>query len=135
MIATSLQASTPPGADPANGPKPPAHAACGPGIPVRDAQLDVLPGFQNPPQGYGEVPYWWWTGEKLDKERLLWQLEELHKAGVSGTQINYAMNPKIPWRQQHPTAVGQIGAATCLATCHNPTFCSRCHVNGGVPPD
>lgn len=25
-----------------------------------------------PPPGYGEVPFWWWTGEKLDKARLLW---------------------------------------------------------------
>lgn len=37
-----------------------------------------------PPPGYGEVPFWWWSGEKLDKARLLWQIEELHRAGVSG---------------------------------------------------
>lgn len=31
------------------------------GYPSRAADLDVLPGFQNPPPGYGEVPFWWST--------------------------------------------------------------------------
>jgi hypothetical protein len=51
-----------------------------------------------------------------------------------GTEINYQIKPTPPWRHQHPAAVNQVGAATCLDTCHNPTFCSNCHVNGGVPP-
>ncbi|MBQ6924556.1 MAG: hypothetical protein IJQ73_07940 [Kiritimatiellae bacterium] len=46
--------------------------------------------FRAPPSGYGEVPFWWWTGEKLDKERIAWQLRELRAKGVSGTQVNYA---------------------------------------------
>ena len=46
--------------------------------------------FYAPPPGYGEVPFWWWTGEKLDQERIAWQLEELHRLGVSGTQVNYS---------------------------------------------
>ncbi|MFT7033024.1 MAG: hypothetical protein ACJA2S_001525, partial [Cyclobacteriaceae bacterium] len=44
----------------------------------------------NPPHGYGEVPFWWWTGDPLDKDRLLWQIEELHKKGVNGMQVNYS---------------------------------------------
>jgi len=51
-----------------------------------------------------------------------------------GSSIGYQYNPKLEWRRQHPTAVGQVGAAGCLESCHNPTFCSNCHVNGGVPP-
>ncbi|MGI6400768.1 MAG: glycosyl hydrolase [Thermoguttaceae bacterium] len=47
-------------------------------------------GFAEPPAGYGEVPFWWWTGEKLDVERLCWQLDELNKKGISGVQVNYA---------------------------------------------
>ena len=43
----------------------------GVGFPSRNPQLDALPGFQHPPPGYGEVPFWWWTGDPLDKERLL----------------------------------------------------------------
>lgn len=56
-----------------------------------DAAVDWKTGFAAPPPGYGEVPFWWWTGEKLDAERLLWQIDELaKKGGISGVQINYA---------------------------------------------
>ncbi|MBR5242775.1 MAG: hypothetical protein IKW13_00940, partial [Thermoguttaceae bacterium] len=56
-----------------------------------DAAVDWRTGFAAPPAGYGEVPFWWWTGEKLDAERLLWQIDELaKKGGISGVQINYA---------------------------------------------
>ena len=46
--------------------------------------------FRTPPPGYGEVPFCWWTGEKLDKARIGEQLRELHAKGVSGTQVNYS---------------------------------------------
>lgn len=74
-------------ADPARLPAPPADAA---GFPSRAPDLDALPGFVNPPPGYGEVPYWWWTGDPLDRQRLLWQLDLLHAKGIAGVQINYA---------------------------------------------
>jgi len=68
-----------------------------PGFPSRDANLDVLPGFQTPPAGYGEVTFWWWTGQALDKDRLLWQIEELHKKGITGMQVNYAHQDTPGW--------------------------------------
>jgi hypothetical protein len=46
------------------------------GYPDRSPSLDVLPGFMNPPNGYGEVPFYWWQGDTLTRERLLWQLEQ-----------------------------------------------------------
>lgn len=78
--------------DPANLPPPPPDA---PGFPASDAGLDALEGFASPPPGYGEVPFWWWTGDPLDKERLLWQLDKLHAAGIPGVQINYAHDPAM----------------------------------------
>ena len=54
--------------------------------------------LKTPPPGYGEVPFWWWSGEKLDKARLLWQIEELHKAGVSGMQVNYSHVASEGWK-------------------------------------
>ncbi|MBI5686604.1 MAG: hypothetical protein HZC54_16165 [Verrucomicrobia bacterium] len=80
--------------DPAHTPLPPAHAI---GFPLRDANLDALPGFKNPPPGYGQVPFWWWTGDPLDEERLIWQLDELHKKGISGVQVNYAHEDSPGW--------------------------------------
>jgi hypothetical protein len=74
--------------DPANVVSPPAHAI---GFPNRDPKLDVLPGFQQPPPGYGEVAFYWWLGDPLTQERLAWQIDQLDKVkGVMGLQINYA---------------------------------------------
>ena len=67
-----------------------ANAEKAPGWPSRDPGLDALPGFQTPPAGYGEVPFWWWTGEPLDADRLIGQVRELHKKGISGVQVNYS---------------------------------------------
>ncbi|WP_162463040.1 glycosyl hydrolase [Paenibacillus psychroresistens] len=60
------------------------------GFPSRALDLDVYPGFLNPPKGYGEVAFYWWIGEKLTKERLLWQLEQLKDHHITGLQVNYA---------------------------------------------
>ena len=60
-----------------------------PGYPDRSAELDVLPGFQNPPKGYGNVPFYWWIGDTLTKERILWQMDQLEDMGVTGLQVNY----------------------------------------------
>jgi hypothetical protein len=68
-----------------------------PGFPSRAPDLDVLPGFQNPPPGYGEVPFWWWTGDPLDEQRLRWQIEQLHAKGISGMQVNYAHEDSAGW--------------------------------------
>lgn len=75
-------------------PPPPAGAL---GYPSRAADLDVLPGFRAPPPGYGEVPFWWWTGDPLDRERLRWQIEELHRQGIAGVQVNYAHEDTPGW--------------------------------------
>jgi len=73
--------------DPGRQPQPPADAK---GYPRRDPTLDALPGFRDPPPGYGEVPFWWWTGDTLDVERMIRQVRALHAKGVSGVQVNYS---------------------------------------------
>ncbi len=72
--------------------------AGGTGLPSRAPDLDVLPGFKSPPPGYGEVPFWWWTGDALDAGRLVGQIEELHKKGVSGVQVNYSHHDTPGWQ-------------------------------------
>jgi hypothetical protein len=87
VLTPAIQAASGPGAPlsagdwgrPESLSSPPALAL---GFPSRAADLDARPGFQNPPAGYGEVPFWWWTGDPLDKDRLLWQIEQLHRQGV-----------------------------------------------------
>ena len=71
--------------------------AGGQGIPSRASDLDVLPGFQNPPPGYGEVPFWWWTGDTPDSSRLIEQIKKLHEKGISGVQVNYSHYDTPGW--------------------------------------
>ena len=68
-----------------------------PGYPDRSEGFDALPGFKNPPPGYGQVPFWWWSGEDLNTDRLLWQVRELHKKGISGMQVNYSHTDAPGW--------------------------------------
>ncbi|MBN2473146.1 MAG: hypothetical protein JXB62_00960 [Pirellulales bacterium] len=77
--------------DPASVSPPPAGAI---GFPNREPDFDVAPGFRSPPPGYGIVPFYWWLGDPLTKERLAWQLEQMEGMGVSGYQINYAHSDK-----------------------------------------
>ena len=50
----------------------------------------VYANFKNPPHGYGEVAFYWWLGDTLTRERILWQLDQLKGKGVVGLQVNYA---------------------------------------------
>lgn len=90
--ASGPSMETRPFSDPANITQPSTGA---PGFPSANAGVDAQAGFLNPPFGYGEVPYWWWTGDPLDKERLLWQLDKLHAMGLPGVQINYAHDTQM----------------------------------------
>ncbi len=95
VLVCGLSAGSPPrGPDPAQPPPPPVGSL---GYPSRAPDLDVLPGFRQPPPGYGQVPFWWWTGDPLDKDRLLWQIDQLHAKGVAGVQVNYAHEDSAGW--------------------------------------
>jgi len=74
-------------ADPSRVLPPPSGAV---GFPSRDPGFDARPGFKSPPPGFGEVAFFWWLGDPLTKERLLWHLDQLAGKSVSGLQINYA---------------------------------------------
>ena len=65
-----------------------------PGFPDRSPKMDVLPGFIHPPKGYGEVSFYWWLGDTLTHERILWQLDQLKDKGITGLQINYCHTDK-----------------------------------------
>lgn len=61
-----------------------------PGYPDRSPDIDILQGFKNPPNGYGDVAFYWWQGDTLTRERLTWQLDQLKNKGVTSLQINYS---------------------------------------------
>ena len=64
--------------------------------PSQNTADKILGKFKNPPLGYGEVPFYWWTGgDKLTKERLLWQLNQLSEASVLGLCVSYNHTHKV----------------------------------------
>lgn len=59
------------------------------GYPERGEKFDVLPGFQHPPKGYGNVPFYWWSGDRLTRERLAAQLDILSESATDGFAVSY----------------------------------------------
>jgi hypothetical protein len=39
--------------------------------------------FEQADQRYGPVPIWWWSGQRLERARLRWQMEQLCAQGVT----------------------------------------------------
>lgn len=72
------------------------------GWPSRTGKIDVRAHFAEPPKGYGNVPFYWWNGDRLNLERLLDQLELLSDAAVDGLSVSYC--------HTHPKADAAINA-------------------------
>lgn len=60
-----------------------------PGYPERSDISDLEGKFMSPPQGYGEVPFYWWIGDTLTREHLEWELDQLAGRKISSLQVNY----------------------------------------------
>lgn len=66
------------------------------GYPERDARTDVRQAFRQPPKGYGNVPFYWWSGDKLTRERLAAQLDLLSESATDGFAVSYIhTDPKV----------------------------------------
>lgn len=51
--------------------------------------------FDNPPRDFGPTPLWWWSGAKVTRDRLAWQLRRFADGGVHNlVVINLA--PALP---------------------------------------
>ena len=59
------------------------------GWPRYDEVTDLKASFANPPKGYGNVPFYWWTGDSLDIKRLEAQLDILSDASTDGLCVSY----------------------------------------------
>ncbi len=45
--------------------------------------------FRSPSPDYGPVPFWWWVGERVTRERIAWQLDQLAAKGVCNAIVSY----------------------------------------------
>ncbi|MBR3596363.1 MAG: hypothetical protein IKL47_05215 [Clostridia bacterium] len=51
---------------------------------------DFINALTSPDRRYGEVPFYWWNGSPLEKDRLSEQIRMLAEKGLAGVQVNYA---------------------------------------------
>lgn len=58
------------------------------GLPVKNQVTNILSEFKNPPVGYGQSPFYWWVGEKLNKDRIRWQLDQLQAKHLWGLVVS-----------------------------------------------
>lgn len=52
-------------------------------------QPDLLDVFIDPPWSFCPVPFYWWAGERLDRGRIAWQLDQIREKGVRRVVISY----------------------------------------------
>ena len=52
---------------------------------ARHADLSSL--IADPPRDYSPTPLWWWSGEKVTRERVRWQLQQFAAGGIYGVVI------------------------------------------------
>lgn len=55
----------------------------------------LLERFQSPDRRFYPTPIWWWSGERLDADRLRWQLERLVAGGARSFVIMNLL-PEVP---------------------------------------
>jgi len=59
------------------------------GYPSAEGKIDIRENFENPPKGYGNVPFFWWTGDSLKIDRLAYELELLAHSPTEGFAVSY----------------------------------------------
>lgn len=70
------------------------------GYPSKEAIPDLKEKFKAPPRGYGNIPFFWWNGDSLKKERLQEQLDILGSSATDGFSVSYhhldsAVDPEL----------------------------------------
>ncbi|GGL94237.1 hypothetical protein GCM10010129_42740 [Streptomyces fumigatiscleroticus] len=65
--------------------------------------------FEDPPRDFGPTPLWWWSGAKVTRERLAWQMRRFAEGGVHNlVVINLApAGPAFGARADDPVWFGE----------------------------
>ncbi|GAA2912622.1 MULTISPECIES: glycosyl hydrolase [Streptomyces] len=75
--------------------------------------------FDDPPRDFGPTPLWWWSGAKVTRERLAWQLRAFAQGGVHNlVVINLApAGPTFGARADDPAWFGEEWWARFMDAC------------------
>ncbi|PXV59955.1 alpha-L-rhamnosidase-like protein [Dysgonomonas alginatilytica] len=79
------------------------------GYPSLNNNMNLEADFAHPPKGYGNVPFYWWNGDSLNRERLAAQLDILRNAPIDGFAVSYIhSNPKVD-KELNKNGYGRFG--------------------------
>jgi alpha-L-rhamnosidase len=70
----------------------PATADIGPAA-HKLPRVALLAGFSSPPLAFRPMPFYWWAGEPLNRERITWQLDRLKEKGIRQVIVSYPHGP------------------------------------------
>ncbi|PAZ10696.1 hypothetical protein CLM62_39725 [Streptomyces sp. SA15] len=75
--------------------------------------------FEDPPRGFGPTPLWWWSGARVTRERLAWQMRRFAEGGVHNlVVINLApAGPSFGARADEPAWFGEEWWARLTDAC------------------
>ncbi|WP_030660936.1 glycosyl hydrolase [Streptomyces cellulosae] len=76
--------------------------------------------FDDPPRDFGPTPLWWWSGGKVTRERLAWQMRRFAEGGVHNlVVINLApAGPTFGARTDDPAWFGEEWWDRFTDACH-----------------
>jgi hypothetical protein len=63
------------------------------------ATLEAL--FEDPPACFSPVPTWWWSGEKLERGRMRWEMERMAEGGLRNVCVIH-LAPAAPFVHSFP---------------------------------
>jgi hypothetical protein len=64
-------------------------------VPLTPETKELLDRFEQPAAEYGPVPFWWWSGAQVTRERLRWQMEQMLSQGI-GQAVIICLAPRGP---------------------------------------
>lgn len=81
------------------------------GYPSREGNIDIKENFADPPKGYGNIPFYWWNGDSLNRERLQEQLQILSEASTDGFSVSYIHSHPLVDVKLNSNGYGGFGKA------------------------
>ncbi|MGL4852375.1 MAG: glycosyl hydrolase [Phocaeicola sp.] len=80
------------------------------GYPQRITSTTFVQEFKQPPKGYGNVPFYWWNGDSLTKEKLRYELDILKDSPLDGFSVSYVHTHPQADKQSEYKGTGLFGA-------------------------
>ncbi len=79
------------------------------GWPSQEKSRELRASFSKPPKGYGNVPFFWFNGDSLSRERMSWELDILSQSATDGFAVSYIHRSPAVDSLEHKDGYGLFG--------------------------